>query len=179
MGYIATLNDSTVDFNEVKNHEAVNPLPAPAIDRPPILPSDHNDIGRHILYGKDIPITDLCNLHRLPDESMCQKIFWSMGLESRTSHNTKGGQEKVLAAFATQTDNASPSTQAEDPWTMNPSNSVATVEPAQPNTCSFQGGKLAKHLAYSHCPDPFCGPDGIAPPGHITAWCTGKTAGGA
>jgi hypothetical protein len=50
----ATLDDSTVDFNEVENHEAVNPLPTPAINRPPILPSDHNDIGRHILYGEDI-----------------------------------------------------------------------------------------------------------------------------
>jgi hypothetical protein len=36
-----------------------------------------------------------------------------------------------------------------------------------------------KRLASSHSPDPFCGPNGIAPPGHIAAWCTAKTAGGA
>ncbi|KAG2750986.1 hypothetical protein P692DRAFT_20727664, partial [Suillus brevipes Sb2] len=46
-------------------------------------------------------------------------------------------------------------------------------------SAGFQGGKLIKRLAYSHCPDPFCGPNGLSPPGHISAWCTAKTAGGA
>jgi hypothetical protein len=36
-----------------------------------------------------------------------------------------------------------------------------------------------KWLASSHSPDPFCGPNGIAPLGQIAAWCTAKTAGGA
>ncbi|KAG1777581.1 hypothetical protein EV702DRAFT_1225171 [Suillus placidus] len=108
----------------------------------------------------------------------------------------------VLAAFATQTDNAGPSNQAKDPWTVNPSDTVPTVEPAQHNprepiiwlrefalkfhcyhalfniSAGFQGGKLIKHLANSDCPDPFCGPNNIAPPSHIAAWCTTKTAGG-
>ncbi|KAG1904974.1 uncharacterized protein F5891DRAFT_976553 [Suillus fuscotomentosus] len=44
---------------------------------------------------------------------------------------------------------------------------------------SFQGSKLLKQLVYSHCPDSFCGPNGPAPPGHILAWATAKTAGGA
>lgn len=43
----------------------------------------------------------------------------------------------------------------------------------------FQGSKLLKRLVYSHCPDPFCGPNGPAPPGHILAWAPAKTAGGA
>ncbi|KAG2079751.1 hypothetical protein BD769DRAFT_1400454 [Suillus cothurnatus] len=43
---------------------------------------------------------------------------------------------------------------------------------------SFQGGRLLKHLIYSDCPDPFYGSHGIAPSGHISAWCTAKTAGG-
>jgi hypothetical protein len=43
---------------------------------------------------------------------------------------------------------------------------------------SFQGGRSLKHLVYSDCPDQSCSPNGIAPPGHISAWCTAKTTGG-
>ncbi|KAG2139777.1 hypothetical protein DEU56DRAFT_755525 [Suillus clintonianus] len=39
----------------------------------------------------------------------------------------------VLAAFATQMDNTGPSNQPKDPWTVNPSDTVPTVEPAQHN----------------------------------------------
>jgi hypothetical protein len=46
-------------------------------------------------------------------------------------------------------------------------------------SAGFQNAKLLKRLAYSHSPDPFCGPNGLAPPGHVAAWCTAKTAGGA
>jgi len=40
----------------------------------------------------------------------------------------------------------------------------------------FQGGRFLKHPVYSDCPDSFCSPNGIASPGHISAWCTAKTA---
>ncbi|KAG1889173.1 hypothetical protein F4604DRAFT_1673870 [Suillus subluteus] len=42
-------------------------------------------------------------------------------------------------------------------------------------SAGFQGGKLLKQLVYSHSPDSFCGPNGLAPPDHIAAWCTAKT----
>ncbi|KAG2737566.1 hypothetical protein P692DRAFT_20883431 [Suillus brevipes Sb2] len=91
----------------------------------------------------------------------------------------------------------------EDPWVVNPSDSLPVAEPTAVNpqnpliclrdfvvhfytyhaqfhvSAGFQGGKLVKRLASSHSPDPFCGPNGIAPPGQIAAWCTAKTAGGA
>ncbi|KAG1895728.1 uncharacterized protein F5891DRAFT_984031 [Suillus fuscotomentosus] len=106
---------------------------------------------------------------------------------------------EVLAAMSLQNDNASPST--EDPWTINSSNTV--IEPtslkSHDSICwlkahasqfhdyhalfngllGFQGSKLLKQLVYSHCPDPFCGPNGPALLGHILAWATAKTAGGA
>jgi hypothetical protein len=57
-----TRDDLAVDFNEVEIQEAVTPVPAPAINNPPILPSNHNDIGRNILYsgnvGEDILFSD-------------------------------------------------------------------------------------------------------------------------
>ncbi|KAG1721950.1 uncharacterized protein EDB91DRAFT_1088302 [Suillus paluster] len=109
---------------------------------------------------------------------------------------------EVLAAMSSQTENAGSAT--EDPWTFNASDAAdAVVETTQPKprdpicwlkeyasqfhryhalfnvSAGFQGGKLLKRLAYSHSPDPFCGPNGLAPPGHISAWCTAKTAGGA
>ncbi|KAG2357520.1 hypothetical protein BDR07DRAFT_1490605 [Suillus spraguei] len=46
--------DPAVEFNEAKIQETMAPIPAPAINKPPILPSDHNDIGRNILYSGDI-----------------------------------------------------------------------------------------------------------------------------
>lgn len=90
-----------------------------------------------------------------------------------------------------------------DPWVVDPSDILPAAEPTVPNprdplcwlrefavqfytyhalfhvSAGFQGGKLVKRLASSHSPDPFCGPNGMAPPGHIAAWCTAKTAGGA
>ncbi|KAG2336096.1 hypothetical protein BDR05DRAFT_1006165 [Suillus weaverae] len=120
-------------------------------------------------------------------------------VESGSSHQWASWSPEVLAAFSSQTDNACPST--EDPWTVNPSDSVAAVEPVEPNprdpicwlkefaiqfhtyhalyhvSVGFEGGKLDKRLAYSHCPDPFCGPNGPTPPGHIAVWYTAKTAG--
>ncbi|KAG2029502.1 hypothetical protein BDR03DRAFT_987713 [Suillus americanus] len=45
-------------------------------------------------------------------------------------------------------------------------------------SAGFQGSRLLKCLVYTQSPDLFCGPHGLAPPGHISAWCTAKMAGG-
>ncbi|KAG2038738.1 hypothetical protein BDR03DRAFT_981276 [Suillus americanus] len=107
---------------------------------------------------------------------------------------------EVLAAYSSQPDG--PSSSTESPWTVNASDVQDTAE-LQPKprdalcwlkdyahqfhghhalfnvSAGFQGGRLLKRLVYTHSPDPFCGPHGLAPPGHIAAWCTAKTAGGA
>lgn len=44
---------------------------------------------------------------------------------------------------------------------------------------AFDGGKLDKRLVYTHCPDPFCGPNGPAPRCCVAVWYTAKSAGGA
>ncbi|KAG1859464.1 hypothetical protein C8R48DRAFT_673997 [Suillus tomentosus] len=93
---------------------------------------------------------------------------------------------EVLAAMSLQNDNASPST--EDSWTVD-SNSICWLKAHASQfhnyhallngLVGFQGSKLLKWIVYSHCPDPFCGPNGPAPPGNILTWATAKTAGGA
>jgi hypothetical protein len=63
---IATCDDPAVDFNEVEIQDTVAPIPAPVINKPPILLSDHNDIGRNIIYGGDV-CEDILFSHSLED----------------------------------------------------------------------------------------------------------------
>ncbi|KAG2136428.1 hypothetical protein DEU56DRAFT_756334 [Suillus clintonianus] len=101
---------------------------------------------------------------------------------------------------------AGPSSSTPNPWVVNAEDTQDTIDAAilklseKPGPSSwlkefgpalfnyhalfkvsvgFQGGKLSQRLAYSHCPDPFCGPNGPAPENCIAAWATAKTAGGA
>jgi hypothetical protein len=51
---IATDDGLTINFDEAEIQETVTPIPAPTIKKPPILPFNHNDIGRNILYSGDV-----------------------------------------------------------------------------------------------------------------------------
>jgi hypothetical protein len=42
---------------------------------------------------------------------------------------------------------------------------------------SFDNGRLSKRFVSTACPDPFCVPNGLAPEGCISAFCTSNGAG--
>ncbi|KAG1726609.1 hypothetical protein EDD22DRAFT_961390 [Suillus occidentalis] len=92
-----------------------------------------------------------------------------------------------LASAGPQIDTG-PST--EDPWVVNPSDTQPAAEPTAPNPHAGLGTfQSTSTLTMRSVPrihqipggeiDLFCGPNGIAPLGHISAWCNAKTAGGA
>ncbi|KAG2122315.1 hypothetical protein BD769DRAFT_1670944 [Suillus cothurnatus] len=104
---------------------------------------------------------------------------------------------EVLAAYSLQSN--SPSSSMENPWAIDAGDIQQTID-VQPKPhnqicwlknhesqchgyhtlfnvlARFQGGRFLKHPVYSDCPDSFCSPNGITSPGHISAWCTAKTA---
>ncbi|KAG2745668.1 hypothetical protein P692DRAFT_20876889 [Suillus brevipes Sb2] len=145
-----------------------------------------DDIRLHLQAGWDIPFA--------------QKAIIAFSKLSFSSSSWTSWSPEALTSTGPQIDTV-PST--EDPWVVNPSDTLPAAEPIALNphnllswprdfvvhfytynvlfhvSAGFQRGKLVKWLANSHSPDPFCGPNGIAPLGHIAAWCTAKTAGDA
>ncbi|KAG2141214.1 hypothetical protein DEU56DRAFT_911322 [Suillus clintonianus] len=110
---------------------------------------------------------------------------WHPPLVSPAPHLLPG-----LLGLLMRCSTAGPTSSTSNLWVVNADNTQDTAilklsEKPGPSSwlkefvlVGFQGGKLAKRLEYTHCPDPFCGLNGPAPENCIAAWCTVKTAGG-
>ncbi|KAG1805827.1 uncharacterized protein BJ212DRAFT_1303892 [Suillus subaureus] len=65
------------------------------------------------------------------------------------------------------------------PWLMTKefASTFLTYHAVLKVSLSFLGGRLYKRFVLTACPDPFCGDNGPAPEGCITAFCTSNSAG--